>query len=281
MAAILSSASDPSGRRGAIRPHHPDADAVLAPFAAHVEGGERADDPLFKCRDEGADILAPPLQVEHHISDPLAWPMIGVFAAAPGGEHREAVGLDQVLDAGAGAGGVERRVLDQPDHLAGGAASDRFGTRLHHGKRIRIGGEAGFDPPFDRRRTGQGQERRGDLAAFCHGMSRLKRAAFERNRGHALDFCFRHAAPKPLRTLGSSPRACFWATCIRPHIWRQSAETSSCERIFSSLEGYAEARAIIARRALVSPETICYTPRAGSFRLLPRAVVAELVDAQR
>ena len=32
---------------------------------------------------------------------------------------------------------------------------------------------------------------------------------------------------------------------------------------------------------LVSPETICYTPRAGGYRLLPRAVVAELVDAQR
>jgi hypothetical protein len=47
------------------------------------------------------------------------------------------------------------------------------------------------------------------------------------------------------------------------------------------LQTYAKSPAIIARRALVSPETICYTPRAGSFRLLPRAVVAELVDAQR
>jgi hypothetical protein len=51
--------------------------------------------------------------------------------------------------------------------------------------------------------------------------------------------------------------------------------------LFSLLDPCANALAIIARRALVSPETICYTPRAGSFRLLPRAVVAELVDAQR
>ena len=47
------------------------------------------------------------------------------------------------------------------------------------------------------------------------------------------------------------------------------------------VHGYAIAGVIIALRALVSPETICYTPRAGWFRLLPRAVVAELVDAQR
>ena len=33
-----------------VRPAHPDADAVLAPLAAHVEGGERADDPFLQRR---------------------------------------------------------------------------------------------------------------------------------------------------------------------------------------------------------------------------------------
>ncbi len=148
----------PVGERRTIRPHHPDADAVLAPLTAHVEGGKRADDPLLERRDEGADILAPALEVEHHIRDPLAGAVIGVFAAAPGGKDREAVGLDQVLDAGAGAGRVERRMLDQPDHLAGGTTADRIGPRLHEGKGVGIGGEARFDAPFDRRGAGQRQE---------------------------------------------------------------------------------------------------------------------------
>ena len=40
--------------RALFRPAHPDADAVLAPFAPHVEGRERRDDPRFEGGDEGA-----------------------------------------------------------------------------------------------------------------------------------------------------------------------------------------------------------------------------------
>ncbi|CCV07617.1 hypothetical protein MESS2_610048 [Mesorhizobium metallidurans STM 2683] len=78
--------------------------------------------------------------------------------------------------------------------------------------------------------------------------------------------------PKPLRTFGRHAIALHMAAIGR---------NVQLGARFGLLDPCASSRAIIARRALVSLETICYTPRAGSFRLLPRAVVAELVDAQR
>ena len=41
-----------------VRPAHPDADAVVAPLAAHVEGRKRADDPFLQRGDEGAHVAA-------------------------------------------------------------------------------------------------------------------------------------------------------------------------------------------------------------------------------
>src|SRR6187402_3288964 len=76
------------------------------------------------------------------------------------------------------------------------------------------------------------------------------------------------------------PPCAFGVECICPSyggIWLKRPVAST----FRPSRPLCQFAAIIARRALVSPETICYTPRAGSFRLLPRAVVAELVDAQR
>ena len=126
IAAILSSAGRPSGSARLVGPRHPDADAVLAALALDVEARQRADDPVFERRHEGAHVLAPPLEVEHDIGDALAGPVIGVFAAAPGLVDRQPVGLDQVRGSRAGAGRVERRVLDQPHQLA---APRRRGSR--------------------------------------------------------------------------------------------------------------------------------------------------------
>ena len=93
MAAILSSRPAPLSGRG-----DPDADAVLAPLAAHIEGGERADEPLLQRRDEAAHVRRAALQVEHHIGHALAGPVIGELPAAAGLVDREAR-LDQVLAA--------------------------------------------------------------------------------------------------------------------------------------------------------------------------------------
>jgi hypothetical protein len=92
MAAILSSRECPG--RLAL---DPDADAAVACLSVHVELFERADDPGFQTLHEGAHVAAPPLQVEHHVGHALAWAVIGELPAASCPEHRQQVGLQQVL----------------------------------------------------------------------------------------------------------------------------------------------------------------------------------------
>jgi biotin carboxyl carrier protein len=96
----------------------PDADAAVADLALDVEGGQGADDPGLQRRDEGAHVAPRAGQVEHHIGHPLAGAVIGELAAAAAGEHRQAARVEQVFRLGRDAGGVERRVLQQPDQLA-------------------------------------------------------------------------------------------------------------------------------------------------------------------
>src|SRR4029078_13200315 len=47
-----------------VGPLDPDPDTILAPFAAHVEGGEGADDPFLQTGDIGAHVRPSPLQIE-------------------------------------------------------------------------------------------------------------------------------------------------------------------------------------------------------------------------
>src|SRR3954451_20529500 len=95
-----------------VRAANPEANAILAPFAADVEGIERADDPFFQPCHIGAYVRPAPLQVEHHVGHPLARAVIGELAAASGGEQRESW-IEQVVLPAAGAGSVERRTLQQ------------------------------------------------------------------------------------------------------------------------------------------------------------------------
>ena len=85
-AAILSSAA------AAL---HPDADTAFAPFALDVEVRQRLDQPLLQVADIGAHVGRAALQVEHHIADALARPVIGELAAAAGAIDRKAR-IDQI-----------------------------------------------------------------------------------------------------------------------------------------------------------------------------------------
>ena len=136
-----------------VRALHPDTDAILAPLAAHVESGQGADDPSFQSGDEAAQVRPAPPEINHHIADALAGAMIGHLAAAAALVNREA-GVQDVGEVGAGAGGIKRRVLDQPDQLRRLAIGDRFDARLHDRQRIRIGDGRIADAPFHRRHTG-------------------------------------------------------------------------------------------------------------------------------
>ena len=115
------------GPRGVIG--DPDADAALAPFAAHAEAGEGADQPFLQPVHEAAHVArraraVRPGEVQHDVGDALAGAVIGPLPAAAGGEGGEAAGVGQLLRSGRGAGGVERRVLHQPDQFGCGAGAD-------------------------------------------------------------------------------------------------------------------------------------------------------------
>ena len=73
------------------------------------------------------------VEVEHHIGDALAWAVIGVLPAAAAAIDRQALRIEQVFGPCAGAGGVERRVLQQPHQLGRGAGADRRDALLHRG----------------------------------------------------------------------------------------------------------------------------------------------------
>jgi hypothetical protein len=134
-------------RRTLVRPFDPDADAILAALAAHVEGGKGPDDPFLQTGDVGAHVRSSPFQVQHRIGDPLARTVIGELAAAAGLKHREA-GVEQIAGPAAGAGGVERRVLQQPHQFARFVGRDVGHARFHLSHGIGVGHWFGRNPPF-------------------------------------------------------------------------------------------------------------------------------------
>jgi hypothetical protein len=146
----LSSAIEPSGwgRRG--RPH-PDADTLFPALALDVHAGERLDNHAFESSDEGPDVLLAPLQVEHDVDDALSRPVIGVFAAAARLVHRKSVGHDEVRCIGAGAGGIERRMFDEPYEFVRFAGRDCRCFALHRFHSLGIIDERRRDSPAHRR----------------------------------------------------------------------------------------------------------------------------------
>jgi len=66
----------------------------------------------------------------------MRWPgpVIGELAPTAGLVDRERVRLEQIGRLGAGAGGVERGMLQQPDLFGGGAGMDRRHPGLHGGQ---------------------------------------------------------------------------------------------------------------------------------------------------
>ena len=64
--------------------------------------------------------------------------------------------IDQLGRIGAGPGGIERRMFQQPHPLARVPGDDRGGARLHVGQRLRIIDRRGVDAPFDLIGKGEG-----------------------------------------------------------------------------------------------------------------------------
>src|SRR4029453_14522755 len=94
---------------------NPDPDTALGAMRRYTDLAKRIDHPTFQQMDKTADLFPPPLQVEHNVADPLAWPVIGIAAAAAGLVDGEAQRIDQLGRGGPGGRGEERRVFQEPD----------------------------------------------------------------------------------------------------------------------------------------------------------------------
>ena len=122
-----------------------------------------------------------PVQVEHDIGHSLARPVISEFPAPPGAEHGKALGQHEVDVAGAGAGGVKRRVLEQPHLLGRLAGSDVGGARLHRGDGLRVGDKALADRPSHSVAAARGRGR-----GYC------EQIAVQSHRGFRRQFSGQH-----------------------------------------------------------------------------------------
>src|SRR5919204_3065733 len=107
-----------------VRASHPHADAIMPPLAAYAQARERANDPFLETVNEAAHITPAPVQIEHHIDDPLSGAVIRELAAASAGVHRK-IGRQHLLALRARSRGIEWRVLEQPNEL--GTFSGRNG----------------------------------------------------------------------------------------------------------------------------------------------------------
>ena len=179
MAAILSSAGSPSGEAGLSgrATHTPTRLSRVSPH--DVESLQRLDQPMFERGDVGSHVGPAALEVEHDVTDPLPGSVVGELAAASGAMDRK-TGFDEVALFGARAGGVKRRMLEEPDAFGRVSARDRIGARLHLHERVGILRQSGGDDPFDGRRIMGGKQRR------ARGKARIEHAAlYQKERSGA------------------------------------------------------------------------------------------------
>ena len=143
-------------------------------------------------------------------------------------------------------------MLDKPDQFIALASGDAFGFRLHQRHGIRVGGQPFRYAPSDGWAAVLREKAGFKSVTLVHGSS-LEPFALKGNR---------LANPAADGAINASHR--------------QVAGTAK-----SGFESLCWNSVIFAMKALVQRMTICYMQRAGQVSALPRAVVAELVDAQR
>src|SRR5271169_2509287 len=140
--------------RGAARPGRlvwppdPNADAIFARFGADAQKSKRVDQPSLQSADEGANIGASALQIEHDVSDALPRPVIRELTAAAGPEDGKA-GVEKIALLGARARGIEGRVFEEPDALRRLPGGDRLDARLHRRDGFGVIGQARRNHPFE------------------------------------------------------------------------------------------------------------------------------------
>lgn len=131
-----------------LRAGHPDADPPGSPLPADAENRQGPNDPILQMTDMGTNVAPAPVQIKQDIGDPLPGAMIGELSPPAGAIDGEAVGGQQIFIPGAGAGGIERRMFQQPDQFSGITGPDGGGAFFHHGNGMLVIDRFTVDPPF-------------------------------------------------------------------------------------------------------------------------------------
>ena len=146
----------------------PDADASVRAVRRNAELAERADHPAFEPMDEAADVPPALVEVEHHINDPLARPVIGVTPAPA----RLNTGSSNGLSNSAGSALVPAvnngGCSSSQTHSRSPTGANRRRTLLHEAQRLLIGDRRIADAPFD---IGRNVHAYGDGDGHCPGKS--------------------------------------------------------------------------------------------------------------
>ena len=137
------------GDAATLAPVDPDANTSGLPPSGHTETGERGNQPILQVAYETSDVPVSLPQVEHDIGNSLSGSMVGVLTTATGRVDRKTVRYQEVGSCGAGSGGIERGVLDQPDEVAGLTRPDVGDPTLHLGHGVPIGDGGLADLPLD------------------------------------------------------------------------------------------------------------------------------------
>jgi hypothetical protein len=95
-------------------PVYPYPDTAFPTFSVYAEGRQRNDHPFFEVTNEASYVPTALIYVHHHVSHPLARPVIGEFTTPASLKNREFVGVEQVGVIGTCPGGIKRRVLYHP-----------------------------------------------------------------------------------------------------------------------------------------------------------------------
>ena len=132
-----------------FRALHPNADAAFASFPGHIKAGQRGNDPVFELGNKTAYIAPTCGDIEHHVSDPLTGPVIGILPAPCRDMDWKAVWLHKIFGLGGGAGGIERRVFYEPDTFRGRPSPNIGYALLHKRHGLSIVGQAFGDDPFN------------------------------------------------------------------------------------------------------------------------------------
>src|SRR5579859_3623602 len=117
----------------------PNAHTPGANGAGDIEVLERVDQPGFKRGYKSAYVLTPLGEIKHHIDDALTRTVISILTASVGFEDRKAVRRQKVARLCRDPCSVKRRMLKQPNELAGRSRGDCGRTGLHRSDSFGIG----------------------------------------------------------------------------------------------------------------------------------------------